>query len=83
MIGVAQSRTEYGPAAPGNRTILADPRPVANRVRISELVKARESFSPFAPLVIEEESERYFDLYFAPPSYRFMTIVGVRQGGPS
>lgn len=62
VIGWVQGRSEFGPRALGNRSILADPRPAANKDRINELVKHRESYRPFAPAVLAEEAERFFEL---------------------
>jgi carbamoyltransferase len=54
VIGWVQGRSEFGPRALGNRSILADPRPRANRERINQVVKKRESFRPFAPAILAE-----------------------------
>ena len=62
VIGWVQGRSEFGPRALGNRSILADPRPAANKDRINELVKHRESYRPFAPAVLEEEADRFFEM---------------------
>ncbi|TDC25574.1 carbamoyltransferase [Streptomyces sp. 8K308] len=57
-----QGRMEFGPRALGNRSILADPRDPGMRDRLNELVKQRENFRPFAPVVREEDAHRYFDI---------------------
>ncbi|WP_437794279.1 carbamoyltransferase family protein [Sorangium sp. So ce693] len=62
VIGWAQGRSEFGPRALGNRSILADPRPAANKDIINAMVKKREEFRPFAPAVTEEDARDYFDL---------------------
>jgi predicted NodU family carbamoyl transferase len=62
VIGWAQGRSEFGPRALGNRSILADPRPAGNRERINALIKNRESYRPFAPAVPAEVAADYFDL---------------------
>ncbi|WP_437904216.1 carbamoyltransferase C-terminal domain-containing protein [Sorangium sp. So ce327] len=62
VIGWAQGRSEFGPRALGNRSILADPRPAANKDLINAMVKKREEFRPFAPAVTEEDARDYFDL---------------------
>lgn len=54
-------RSEYGPRALGNRSILADPRNFHNREILNFVIKNREWFRPFAPVVLEEESEKWFD----------------------
>jgi carbamoyltransferase len=75
IIGWAQGRSEFGPRALGNRSILADPRPAENKDIINEMVKKREGFRPFAPSVIDE----YVDEYFAAPpnkkQFPFMVFV--------
>jgi carbamoyltransferase len=75
VVGVARDRMEFGPRALGNRSILADPRPAENRTKINAMVKSRESYRPFAPVVLEECAGDYFELDFTPDAYRFMTIV--------
>lgn len=62
VIGWARGRSEFGPRALGNRSILADPRPVGNKDRINALIKNRESYRPFAPAVLAEAAGEYFDL---------------------
>jgi carbamoyltransferase len=57
-----QGRMEFGPRALGSRSILADPRDPAMRDRINSLVKKREGFRPFAPVVTSEAARRYFDI---------------------
>lgn len=60
VIGWAQGRSEFGPRALGNRSILADPRPEENKTRINAMVKKREAYRPFAPSVLEEYAHQYF-----------------------
>ncbi|MGK4009096.1 carbamoyltransferase C-terminal domain-containing protein [Sorangium sp. So ce1036] len=62
VIGWAQGRSEFGPRALGNRSIVADPRPAKNKDLINAMVKKREEFRPFAPSVIEEAAHEVFDL---------------------
>jgi carbamoyltransferase len=74
VIGWVQGRSEFGPRALGNRSILADPRPVSNRDVVNHAVKMRESYRPFAPAVLEEAARTFFDLpanHCAP----FMTLT--------
>ena len=54
IIGWFQGRSEFGPRALGNRSILARPFPSTNKDYINKKVKFREEFRPFAPVVIEE-----------------------------
>jgi carbamoyltransferase len=62
VIGWVQGRTEFGPRALGNRSILADPRPEENREIINSMVKMREAYRPFAPAVLEEFAHAYYEL---------------------
>jgi carbamoyltransferase len=57
-----QGRMEFGPRALGSRSILADPRDPGMRDRVNSLVKKRENFRPFAPVVTSEAARRYFDI---------------------
>jgi carbamoyltransferase len=75
VIGWVQGRSEFGPRALGNRSILADPRPAENKDRINQLVKKREGYRPFAPSVLEEEAETYFDARSGPEQHGFMIFV--------
>lgn len=72
VVGWFQGRSEFGPRALGNRSILADPRPAAMRDRINEKIKHREGFRPFAPLCLEEHARQWFSPAAASP---FMTSV--------
>jgi carbamoyltransferase len=53
--------SEYGPRALGHRSLLADPRNFHNREILNFLVKKREWFRPFAPVVLEEEAHNWFE----------------------
>lgn len=61
-IGWFQGRAEFGPRALGARSILADPRDPAVQRRVNLQIKFRESFRPFAPSVLEDRAEEFFDL---------------------
>ncbi len=62
VVGWFQGRMEFGPRALGNRSILGDPRSPAMRRLINLKVKYRESFRPFAPVVLREDVAEWFDL---------------------
>ncbi|EIG61190.1 carbamoyltransferase [Bradyrhizobium sp. WSM1253] len=80
VIGWVQGRSEFGPRALGNRSILADPRPAANKDRINAMVKKRESYRPFAPSVLEEDAGAFFELPDGRAEYPFMNfVVRVRE----
>lgn len=59
IIGWFQGRLEFGPRALGGRSILASPIDAAMQERLNE-IKDREDFRPVAPVVLEEEAERWF-----------------------
>jgi carbamoyltransferase len=61
VVGWFEGRSEFGPRALGHRSILADPRRPGVRDHINANIKFREDFRPFAPSVLEEHAERYFD----------------------
>jgi carbamoyltransferase len=62
IVGWMQGRTELGPRALGNRSVLAAPHDAAMRDRLNRSIKYREDFRPFAPAVPVEHAERFFDL---------------------
>ena len=62
IIGWFQGRMELGPRALGNRSILADPRKAEMKDIINFRVKHREGFRPFAPSVLAEHADEYFDM---------------------
>jgi len=62
VIGWFQGRMEWGPRALGNRSILADARNPEMQKKLNLKIKYRESFRPFAPSVLFEDLEEYFDL---------------------
>jgi carbamoyltransferase len=66
-----QGRSEYGPRALGNRSLLAHPGHVANLERLND-VKGREQFRPVAPMVL---AERAADIFRGPLPSRYMLFV--------
>lgn len=60
ILGWFQGRSEFGPRALGNRSILADPRCPQMRDEINARIKKREDFRPFAPAVVAERAADYF-----------------------
>ena len=74
IVGVASGRAEWGPRALGNRSLLADPRGLDIKDRVNE-IKRRQKFRPFAPVILEEMVDEYFDM---PPGWnhcRYMQSV--------
>lgn len=75
VIGWFQGRMEWGPRSLGARSILADPRNKENWQRVNLKIKFRESFRPFAPSVIEEDCQEYFDFTGKSPYMLFIADV--------
>ena len=67
VIGWFKGRCEWGPRALGNRSILADPRNPKIKDILNKKIKLRESFRPFAPAVLEEFANDYFDIDYPSP----------------
>ncbi|MFC9285736.1 carbamoyltransferase [Streptomyces sp. NPDC057052] len=77
VVGWFQGRSEIGPRALGNRSILADPRDPGMKDRINAKVKHREPFRPFAPVVPEARQAEYFDS--ATPAPYMLLVPRVRE----
>jgi carbamoyltransferase len=60
IAGVANGAAEFGPRALGNRSLLADPRGADIKSRVND-IKQRQQFRPFAPAILAEHAEEYFD----------------------
>jgi carbamoyltransferase len=75
VIGWVQGRSEFGPRALGNRSILADPRPGETKDRINRIVKKREDYRPFAPAVLEEDVRTFFEVPQNRTDFPFMNFV--------
>lgn len=71
-IGWFQGRMEFGPRALGSRSILGDPRSINTQTNLNLKVKFRESFRPFAPSILQEDLNEWFDLNYHSP---YMLLV--------
>jgi carbamoyltransferase len=78
VVGWFQGRMEFGPRALGARSILADARNPENRDRVNLKIKFRESFRPFAPAVLAERANGFFELRHESP---FMGLVAQARDG--
>jgi carbamoyltransferase len=67
VVGWYQGRSEWGPRALGNRSILADPRRNDMRDILNIKIKRREAFRPFAPSILEEETGNWFTINYPDP----------------
>jgi carbamoyltransferase len=74
IVGVASGRAEFGPRALGNRSLLADPRGPEIKDRVNE-IKRRQQFRPFAPVILEELADTYFDMPRGFSNSRYMQSV--------
>lgn len=74
IVGVASGRAEFGPRALGNRSLLADPRGPHIKERVNE-IKRRQQFRPFAPAIMAEFANSYFDMPSANLDHRYMQYV--------
>lgn len=76
IVGWFQGRSEIGPRALGNRSILADPRDPGMKDHINAKVKHREAFRPFAPVVLESRQAEFFTSEV--PNYYMLLVPDVR-----
>lgn len=76
VIGWFQGRMEYGPRALGNRSILGDPRKEEMQSKMNLKIKYRESFRPFAPIVLQEKVNDYFEMSVESPY--MLLVAGVQ-----
>jgi len=77
VVGWHQGRFEWGPRALGQRSILADPRRAEMKDVVNVKIKFREPYRPFAPSVLADRADDYFDTCGAERQYpaRFMLLV--------
>jgi carbamoyltransferase len=78
VIGWFQGRMEFGPRALGARSILGDPRSVHMQATLNLKIKFRESFRPFAPAVLAEHADEWFDLPRGQDSPYMLLVAPVR-----
>jgi carbamoyltransferase len=74
IVGVANGRAEFGPRALGNRSLLADPRGAEIKDRVNE-IKRRQKFRPFAPVILAELADDYFDIEPGWHTHNYMQSV--------
>jgi len=82
VIGWFQGRMEWGPRALGNRSILGDPRNPEMQKKLNLKIKYREGFRPFAPSVLIEELENYFEIDTPSPYMLFVAPVRKERCNP-
>ena len=79
VVGWAQGRMEFGPRALGARSILGDPRSEKMQRVMNLKIKFRESFRPFAPSVLPEHMEEFFDLPEGSDSPYMLLVAPVKE----
>lgn len=77
VVGWFQGRMEFGPRALGNRSILADARNEEMQKKLNLKIKYREGFRPFAPSVLYEDCNKYFEMDIASPY--MLLIANVKE----
>ena len=70
ICGLSRGKSEFGPRALGNRSLIADPRDPRIKDRVNE-IKQRQKFRPFAPVILEE----YYDQYFCEGGNNYMQFA--------
>jgi len=79
VIGWFQGAMEFGPRALGARSILGDARSEAMQSVMNRKIKFRESFRPFAPIVLREHVHEYFEMRPGEDSPYMLLVAPVRQ----
>ena len=79
ILGFFSGKMEFGDRALGNRSILADPRKAKIKDEINSAIKYRESFRPFAPIVIEEYASKFFEVENGFTNQYMEKVVKVRD----
>lgn len=74
IVGVASGRAEFGPRALGHRSLLADPRGSEIKDKVNE-IKRRQKFRPFAPVILEEYVDMYFEMPKGFTNSRYMQVI--------
>lgn len=82
IIGWMQGRMEFGPRALGARSILADARNPDTQKKLNLNIKYRESFRPFAPSVLAEDSDKYFEIEGDSPYMLFVFPILKERRNP-
>lgn len=79
IVGWFRGRMEFGPRALGTRSILADPRRPEMQSTLNQKIKFREGFRPFAPAVLAERAQDWFDLPRGQESPYMLFTAPVRE----
>ena len=79
IVGWFQGRMEFGPRALGARSILGDPRSPTMQATMNLKIKFRESFRPFAPIVLQDRAAEWFDLKPGQESPYMLLVAPVQE----
>lgn len=79
IVGWFRGRMEFGPRALGNRSILAEPRSPEVPDQLNQKIKFRESFRPFAPMVLANRANEHFEIAHDSPHMLFACLVRPRE----
>ncbi|TWT94406.1 carbamoyltransferase family protein [Stieleria varia] len=79
VVGRVSGRMEFGPRALGNRSILGDPRSDEMQSVMNQKIKFRESFRPFAPVVLADHAADYFDIPHGHDSPYMLLVFNVAK----
>ena len=79
VVGWFQGRMEFGPRALGARSILGDPRDANMQSVMNQKIKFRESFRPFAPIVLRDQAHRFFQIEPSEESPYMLLVAPVRE----
>jgi carbamoyltransferase len=79
IIGWFQGRMEFGPRALGSRSIIGDPRSPKMQATMNLKIKFRESFRPFAPMVLQDEASHWFGLAPGQESPYMLLVAPVNE----
>lgn len=75
IIGFFNGRMEFGPRALGARSIIANPQDTEMQSKLNLKIKYRESFRPFAPSVLAEKANEYFEMDYESPYMLFVSKI--------
>ena len=79
VVGWMQGRMEFGPRALGGRSIIGDPRSDKMQSTMNLKIKFRESFRPFAPSVLADHVDEYFEMNKGPTSPYMLLVAPVKE----
>ena len=75
IVGWFQGSSELGPRSLGARSVLADPRKLSNKGKINQFLKKRDWFMPYAPSILADKMELFFDKFTKSPYMSFALDV--------